>query len=197
MGTREDEERGTVARACVGAWRAFWTRALRVRALGLTGNQPYNTSSAGQADATTPRGDTASLPQSRTAVALRPLSRCLTCPLPECEDGVAREPRGCGSWRIPARKPQGWRAPGTSKTLTNCVGDNAGPREGWLRAVRSRPLQDGSDEPTRTVGRVQGAFGGATMGGRALRLTATHLHFFMHGQWSTTPSRITGLWGSR
>lgn len=28
-------------------------------------------------------------------------------------------------------------------------------------------------------------------------LTATHLHFFMHGHWSATPSRITGLPGTR
>lgn len=103
-------------------------------ALGLTGNQPHNTSSAGRADATTLRGDTASLPRSRTAVALQPLSRCPTCPLPECEG-----PREVGSWRIPARKLQGPRAPGTPKTLTNRVGDNAGPCEGWLRAVRSHP----------------------------------------------------------
>lgn len=26
---------------------------------------------------------------------------------------------------------------------------------------------------------------------------ATHLHFFMHGQWSATPSKITGLPGTR
>lgn len=119
MGTREDEARGNVASACVGAWHAgnmlhaCGTRAPGVRALGLTGNQPHNTGSAGQADTTTPRGDTASLPQLRTAVALQPLSRCPTCPLPECED---------------------------------------------------RAAQDGSDESTRTVGRVQGAFGDATMG---------------------------------
>lgn len=60
MGTREGEARGNVASACVGAWHAgnmlhaCGTRAPGVRALGPTGNQPHNTGSAGQADATTP-----------------------------------------------------------------------------------------------------------------------------------------------
>lgn len=55
----------------------------------------------------------------------------------------------------------------------------------------------GPDPPgwQRRVHSDRGPSAGSLWGCRHGR--ATHLHFVMHGQWSVTPSRITGLWGSR
>lgn len=151
MGTREGEARGNVASACVGAWHAgnmlhaCWTRAPGVRALGPTGNQPHNTGSAGQADATTP-------------VETRPPFHS-HAPLWPCSCSPAARP----ALSLSARTEQPRMA------VMSPLGQWAECRE---------PL-------------------GTPPWGRALGLAATYLHFLMHGQWSTTPSRITGLWGSR